>query len=152
MSANALFGPPPATLEILLDDPDEHDFPEPARILAGLTADQACRVPTGLLYSIANVVAHMLANMTFNLELIRGDTAERHQSRSEMWHGVRRRRVDKDGLTRPTLLEMNQPQAKLVASNTPFGTAWFGPRQRAHPGCLAMASMRLIDDIIEPVP
>lgn len=33
MSETILLGPPPATLAILLDDPDAHDFPALARIL-----------------------------------------------------------------------------------------------------------------------
>ena len=58
-----LFGPPAATLAILLDDPDEHDFPSVARILTGLTPALALAVPPGLPYSIARIVAHMNSNM-----------------------------------------------------------------------------------------
>ncbi len=36
-----LVGPPLSTLEILLDDPDEHDFPAAVHILRGLTAEKA---------------------------------------------------------------------------------------------------------------
>jgi len=90
MSANVLFGPPPATLEVLLEDPDEHDFPAAARILAGLTSDQALTVPPGLPYSIAQIVAHMQANMKFNLGLITADAPTRDQNTHEKWPAVRR--------------------------------------------------------------
>ena len=88
MSANVLFGPPPATLEVLLEDPDEHDFPAATRILSGLTPAQAMLMPLGLPYSIAQVVAHMLANMKFNLELIEADEPARYRNPYEAWPPV----------------------------------------------------------------
>ena len=89
MSANVLFGPPTATLEVLLDDPHEHDFPAAARILADLTPEQALTVPPGLPYSIARIVAHTLANMRFNLGLFTTDDPARYQHPNEMWPSVK---------------------------------------------------------------
>lgn len=48
MRRTVLFGPPPATLEVLLDDPQEQDFPATARILRGLAPEQALALPPGL--------------------------------------------------------------------------------------------------------
>lgn len=67
-----LLGPPPDTLAVLLDDPDAHDFPSVARILHGLTPEQATKAPERLPYSVARIVAHMNSNMNFNLGLIHG--------------------------------------------------------------------------------
>ncbi|WP_192930861.1 DinB family protein [Deinococcus sp. AJ005] len=67
---DTLFGPPPATLQLLLDDPAEHDFPCAERLLSGLTPQQAVTVPPGLSHSIAAILAHMHANVAFNLGLI----------------------------------------------------------------------------------
>lgn len=80
-----LHGPPPATLVRLLDDPGEHDFPAPSRILDGLTGDQATTVPVGLPYSVAQLVAHMLSNMRFNLGLIRAPDPLSYAERFENW-------------------------------------------------------------------
>lgn len=71
MGDRVLYGPPRATLEILLEDPEEHDFPSPERILQGLTLEHAITVPPGLPYSVANIVAHMHSNVNFNFGLIR---------------------------------------------------------------------------------
>lgn len=70
METQVLYGPPPGTLTILLDDPDEHDFPSPERIVRGIAPEQAVQAPAGLPYSVAKIVAHMHANMQFNLGLI----------------------------------------------------------------------------------
>ncbi len=67
MNERVLLGPPPETLTILLEDAEEHDFPSPVRMLAELTPEEAVTVPTGLPYSVADIVAHMNANMKFNL-------------------------------------------------------------------------------------
>ncbi len=83
-----LFGPPPSTLEILLDDPDERDFPAPLRILRGLTPEKAVTVPPGVPYSIAQIVAHMHANVRFNLGLIRASDPARYASSFENWPAV----------------------------------------------------------------
>lgn len=66
-----LFGPPADTLQILLDDPQEHDFADMRRIIGGLSAQQALTKLEGWPYSIAELLAHLNANMQFNLELIR---------------------------------------------------------------------------------
>ncbi len=71
MADSILFGPPLATLELLLDDPAEHDFASAERLLRGLSGEQAVTVPPGLPYSIAAILAHMNANVQFNLDLIR---------------------------------------------------------------------------------
>lgn len=71
MTETTLFGPPSATLEVLLDDPAEHDFASAERLLAGLSGEEATTVPPGLPYSVAGILAHMNANVQFNLGLIR---------------------------------------------------------------------------------
>ena len=80
-----LYGPPPATLVRLLDDPEEHDFPAPRRILDGLSGAQATIVPPGLPYSVAQLVAHMLSNMRFNLGLMRAADPFSYDEHSENW-------------------------------------------------------------------
>ncbi len=88
MQDTALFGPPSATLQLLLDDREEHDFPSVARLVGKLTPAQARTVPRGLPYSIARVVAHMLANMQFNLGLIQAPDPARYEHRGEFWPAV----------------------------------------------------------------
>ncbi|MGH2374733.1 MAG: DUF664 domain-containing protein [bacterium] len=88
MSETILSGPPPATLAILLDDPDAHDFPAVARILGDLTPQQATTTPPGLPYSVARIVAHMDANMRFNLGLIRASAPAAYDERFESWPEV----------------------------------------------------------------
>ncbi len=83
-----LFGPPPSTLEILLHDPDEHDFPAAVRMLRGLTPEKAVTVPPGVPYSIAQILAHMHANVRFNLGLIRAGDPARYASSFENWPAV----------------------------------------------------------------
>lgn len=80
-----LYGPPPTTLIRLLDDPDEHDFPSPRRILDGLTGGQATTVPSELPYSVAQIVAHMLSNMRFNLGLMKAADPRTFDERFENW-------------------------------------------------------------------
>lgn len=89
MRETILLGPPPATLAILLDDPDAHDFPAVERILGGLTPEQATTVPHGFLsYSIARIVAHMDSNMKFNLGLIMSQDPSASDERFEEWPQV----------------------------------------------------------------
>lgn len=83
-----LYGPPASTLEILLDDPAEHDIPAPERVLAGLTSEQAVMVPPGLPYSVARIVAHMNSNMMFNLGLIRAANPLTYDEELEDWPAV----------------------------------------------------------------
>ena len=85
MRATILFGPPPATLRVLLDDREERDFPSVTHIVGGLTPAQALTVPRGLPYSIAQVVAHMLGNMRFNLGLIQTPDPAHYEHRGETW-------------------------------------------------------------------
>lgn len=98
MRETILLGPPPATLAILLDDPDAHDFPTVERILGGLAPEQATTTPRGFPYSIARIVAHMDSNMKFNLGLIRAQDPSAYDERFENWP-----QVSVDGW--PTLLE-----------------------------------------------
>lgn len=85
---NTLFGPPPATLQLLLDDPAEHDFPCAERLLGGLTPQQAVTVPPGLSHSIAAILAHMHANVVFNLELIGSAEPLSFQPPENLWPAV----------------------------------------------------------------
>jgi hypothetical protein len=88
MDDRALYGPPAATLEILLEDREEHDFPSPERIFRDLTPELAVTVPTGLPYSVAKIVAHMHSNVKFNLGLIRAADPSRYSERFENWPEV----------------------------------------------------------------
>lgn len=88
MNETILFGPPAATLAILLDDPDEHDFPSVARVLMGLTPAQAITVPPGLPYSIARIAAHMNSNMKNNLGLMRAPDPAAYEQTFENWPAV----------------------------------------------------------------
>jgi uncharacterized damage-inducible protein DinB len=65
-----LHGAPGPTLELLLDDPAEHDFASAQRALDGLSEEMALRRPAGLPYCVAQVVAHLLANARYNLGVI----------------------------------------------------------------------------------
>ena len=85
---SVLHGPPAATLVRLLNDLEEHDFPSPRRILDGLTGIEACTIPPGLPYSVAQIVAHMLSNMRFNLGLIRAPDPLHFDERFEDWPRV----------------------------------------------------------------
>lgn len=59
MDTTILYGPPAATLEVLLDDTGEHDFTSMRRLLNGLSGEQAVTAPNGLPYSVASVLAHI---------------------------------------------------------------------------------------------
>ena len=69
METNLLFGPPPATLERLLES---SEFASLERVLSGLTPAQAAAHWPGLPHSIAEIAAHLLSNLRFNLDLIEG--------------------------------------------------------------------------------
>ena len=86
--SDTLFGPPSATLEVLLDDPAEHDFASAERLLSGLSGEQAVTVPPGLPYSIAAILAHMNANVRFNLDLIRSPDPATFKNPYENWPNV----------------------------------------------------------------
>ncbi len=73
MTPTVLYGPPPETLNILLEDPSEHDHPAAARILHGLSADQAFAEIPGSPYTITQLLAHVNANLQFNLQLLESD-------------------------------------------------------------------------------
>jgi DinB superfamily len=68
---NILYGPPAATLSVLINDDKAHDFASPKDILEGISAFRATRVIAGLPYTIAEVLAHANANLRFNLVLLR---------------------------------------------------------------------------------
>lgn len=63
MNQDVLYGPPPTTLSLLLDDPAEHDFAAARRLLAGLSGEEALTAPHGLPYAIGEIVAHMNRNV-----------------------------------------------------------------------------------------
>ncbi|THF86550.1 DinB family protein [Deinococcus sp. KSM4-11] len=67
-----LYGPPPETLLRLLG---HAEFAAPERIVGGLDGQQAVRRPGAAVHSVAEVVAHLLSNMRFNLDLIEGRPA-----------------------------------------------------------------------------
>lgn len=73
METNVLFGPPPATLERLLG---YSEFASLERVLSGLAPVQAAARWPGLPHSIAEIAAHLLSNLRFNLDLIEGRTPE----------------------------------------------------------------------------
>lgn len=64
-----LYGAPGPTLEILLEDPEEHDFASATTLLGDLSSEDAVRRPAGAPHSIAEIVAHLLSNACFNLAL-----------------------------------------------------------------------------------
>lgn len=88
MNSDTLYGPPAATLALLLDDPEEHDFASTQRLLNGLTAEQAVTAPLGLPYSIAAILAHMNSNVQFNLDLIRSDNPLSFENPYKNWPTV----------------------------------------------------------------
>src|SRR5947209_466593 len=67
----------PAALQEFLTGAGE--FLEPHRLLGDLTPDQACAVPPGSLYSIAQVVAHMHYWQERNTLRARGTASPRPQ-------------------------------------------------------------------------
>ncbi|HET8999539.1 MAG TPA: hypothetical protein VFP86_07840 [bacterium] len=58
------------------------------RVLGGLTSTQAFAVRLGVPYTIAQIVAHMLANMRFNLELIYAQDPACVEKPGELWPEV----------------------------------------------------------------
>ena len=88
MADAILFGPPLATLEVLLGDPAEHDFASAERLLRDLSGEQAVTVPPGLPYSVAAILAHMNANVQFNLDLIRSPDPVTFKKTHENWPTV----------------------------------------------------------------
>jgi hypothetical protein len=66
-----LYGPPGDTLSILINDELAHDFASPRSILEGISKVQATKAIKGLPYTIAEVLAHTNANLTFNLVLLK---------------------------------------------------------------------------------
>ncbi len=86
-----LHGPPPDTLAHLLEPTD---FASPERILSGLPQHLAVQRVAGLPHSIAEIAAHLHANMRFNLDLIEGrPPAEREdwpRVQAAEWPEVRR--------------------------------------------------------------
>ena len=83
-----LCGAPEQTLLILLDDPDEHDIPSLERLIGDLSEMEALARPTGLPYSIAEIVAHMLSNARFNLGLIGHPEPESYARPQPEWPAV----------------------------------------------------------------
>src|SRR5690348_16322251 len=65
-----LYGASVSTLQVLLDDPAEHDFASANHILNDLSEETARTRPANLPYSIAEIVAHLISNARFNLALI----------------------------------------------------------------------------------
>jgi hypothetical protein len=91
---NVLYGPPPDTLSILINDELSHDFASPRSILEGISAVQATRAIPGLPYTIAEVLAHANANLKFNIILLR-DGLEASQKnwpevKPDEWEGLKR--------------------------------------------------------------
>jgi hypothetical protein len=68
---NILYGPPADTLSILINDDSAHDFASPRSILEGISAVQATQEISSLPYTIAEVLAHTNANLTFNIVLLK---------------------------------------------------------------------------------
>jgi hypothetical protein len=78
-----LYGPPAATLALLIHDRDSQDFLNPALLLKDITANQAFR-SLGLPYTIASLVAHMDANLVYNIRLLR----DGHHETLHLWPQV----------------------------------------------------------------
>ena len=81
---NILFGPPADTLTVLINDTEAHDFASPKNILEGISALQATRSISGLPYTIAEILAHVNANLNFNIVLLRDGL----ETRVEDWPKV----------------------------------------------------------------
>jgi DinB superfamily len=81
---NILYGPPAATLAILINDKDAHDFLDPEDILKGINSEQAATTFAGLPYTIAEILAHTNANLLFNIVLLR----DRREVKLEPWPKV----------------------------------------------------------------
>ncbi len=67
---DSLRGPPAATLARLLDDDAEHDHASAARLLAGLTVEEAMTRLLGAPHTIADLLAHLHANNAYNLRML----------------------------------------------------------------------------------
>ena len=78
-----LYGPPATTLALLIHDRDSHDFLDPAPLLNDITAEQAFR-SFGLPYTIADLLAHIDANLVFNIRLLR----DSHHETLNLWPRV----------------------------------------------------------------
>ncbi|MCA9835556.1 MAG: DinB family protein [Trueperaceae bacterium] len=83
-----LYGPPAETLELLLDDPDNHEFASARDLLKNLSGEQAAQSVAGLPYTIAEILAHMNSNLYFNLELIASSSPETFVNPYENWPKV----------------------------------------------------------------
>jgi len=84
-----LYGPPAKTLALLLDDPQEHDFASTERIVRGLSAELALAKPENWPHSVAEILAHLNANVQFNLGLIRTANPEQYENPYQNWPQVR---------------------------------------------------------------
>ena len=83
-----LFGPPKETLELLLDDPDNHDVASARDLLNQLSGSEAMQRLAGLPYSAAEILAHMNSNLYFNLDLIGSSSPETFANPYEDWPKV----------------------------------------------------------------
>ena len=88
MDRGNLYGAPSETLQILLDDPAEHDFACARRVLEGLSGDLAVLRPHGLPCSVAEIVAHLLSNAYFNLGVIDSPDPASYRSPLPDWPEV----------------------------------------------------------------
>jgi hypothetical protein len=88
-----LYGPPADTLSVLINDEHAHDFASPRSILEGISATQATQTIKGLPYTIAEVIAHANANLTFNLILLRDELETSYESwpkvKPDEWEALR---------------------------------------------------------------
>lgn len=131
MIMKTLYGAPGPTLAILLDDPEEHDFPCAERVLADLSNELAVTRPAGLPYSIAEIVAHLLSNARFNLALCTAEEAA-HVARplpdwpevsAEGWPALRQAYVEVLAELHQLAAEESQ-QARVVFAATDDEPAW----------------------------
>lgn len=128
--SRVLYGPPADTLAILLDDPEEHDFASPERILRGLPAELAVRKPAGWPHSIAEILAHMNANVQFNLGLIRSAEPASYQNPVENWPRVEAGDWDKlveqfiTGLEELKRIALNSPSLDRILYPATAEPAW----------------------------
>lgn len=76
-------------MAILLEDPEEHDFAPAKRILGGLSAELALTKREGWPHSIAEILAHVNANVRFNLGLIRSANPEQYENPHPNWPEIR---------------------------------------------------------------
>lgn len=83
---SVLAGPPPLALERLLDEGSA--FVPPSRVLEGLDAQLACRRLEGVLYTVAEIVAHMKFWQSYTLGLARGESPAVPVHAADGWPGV----------------------------------------------------------------